>query len=403
MSDFTMEAAVERARRSAVTGDAASLGSQVQGILTLDRDGTAPTRELRMLELVASARLADLAGVDRLLDSLEPLAPSDWRRLHGWLLDAPEMSHAAYADFVRELDRRQRRHHRVPAMRRFTPALAILLAASAISLLLLAWRVSPLPAEESNLLAIEAVLGGRWGALEEALPAAWRNDLNAAAAAVAAHASAQTRGQVTGEVQSLAKAVRDAALSPSGGALARRLIGPMASIDDLRRVADGLAAWSDSPWLHVTAWSDGSAARWQPQGDALFVWRVLLHHAPLGAWMPGWFGADFRVDPLRVPSVRVRPLVREEGARTLQVTIDAGEWPLSTVRVGRHWVPQPLVARWEQDRGSLTPERLNAEVTQRIEAQLAASMRAMTIWVRAWVDGTGPDAPDSSNLPWWVP
>ena len=403
MSDFTLEAAMERARRAAMVGAAADFDAELQGIQTLDRDGSAPMRELRMLELVARARQADLAGVDRILASLEPLAPSDWHRVHGWLIGAPEMAHAAYAEFVRGLDRRQRRRVRVPAMRRITPVLAIALVASAISLLLLAWRLSPLPPEETNLLAIGSVLEARIDALEGAMPAEWASEARAAARALGAHASADAPAKATEAVDRLTKALRDAASSPAAGSLARQLVGPMGSADDLKRLAEGVQAWRGSPWLSIAAWSDGTATAWHPQGDALFAWQVLLRHAPLAAWLPGWFGADFRVDPLQPAAVRVRTVAQEDRSRTLQVQAGSVGWPLPAVRIGRHWTPRTMVDRWSRWQPSLAPDRCDTATAQLVEARMRDGVDAVAAWVQVRSSGQDMPAPDASALPWWVP
>ena len=402
MSDFTLEASFERARRAALAGDPVAFDTELQAIRTLDRYGTAPMRELRMLELVVRARQADLAAVDGLLSSLEPLAPSDWRQLHGWLIGAPEMEHATYAEFVRSLDRR-RRQARMPAARRLTPMLIIALVSSVTALLLLAWRVTPLPATETNRQAIESVLSGRWSDALAALPGAWSDRIGQTCSALAAKASPDMATRTIASVDALSKALEAAADSPLAPSLARQLVGPLGSAEDLRRLARGVQAWRESPWLSVAAWGDGRAASWSPQGEALFAWRTLLRHAPLTAWLPGWFGGDHRVDPLVDSAVSVRDVAREQDACILQVQLGATSWSLTTRRVGRHWVPAGMVDRWSLWQSTLDPATCDAAKTRLAEERLIMGLDAVTAWVNSWIQSSGTPAPALTELPWWVP
>lgn len=403
MSDFTLEASFERARRAAMAGDPAAFDVELQAIRTLDRDGSAPMRELRMLELVTRARQADLTAVDAVLASLEPMAPSDWQRLHGWLVGAPEMEHASYAEFVRSLDRKRRRQTRVPSARRLTPMLAIAMVSSLAALLLLAWRLTPLPAHQTNRQAIEATLSGRWSDAMRALPHAWADRTEQARTALAAHASPEMATRITASMNALDQALDQAADSPRAPSLARQLVGPLGSAQDLRRLARGVKAWRESPWLSMAMWSDDRAADWTPEGDALFAWRTLLRHAPLTAWLPGWFGGDFRVDPLTEPAVSVREVAQEQDARTLRVQVGSSSWPLTTRRVGRHWVPTGMVDRWGLWQVALDPATCDASLARLDEERWIAGLDAVTAWVNSWIQSTGTPAPSLTELPWWVP
>lgn len=403
MSDFTLEAGLERARRAALAGQASAFDAELQAIQTLDRDGSAPMRELRLLELVARARQADLAAVDRVLASLQSLAPSEWRRVHGWLVGAPEMEHEAFADFVRSLDRRLRQRSLGPGARRLTPALAIALAASAAALALLAWRITPLPAEDTNRQAIESVLAGQSKDMESAMPDIWTRRLAETRLAIAAQASPEMAAKTTAAVEALAKALSDAASSPAAGSLARQLMGPLASPNDLTRLAEGVRGWCESPWLSASAWGDGRAMAWSPGGESLLAWRTLLRHAPLTAWLPGWFGGDFRVDPLQDPGVRVRGVAKDQDTRALQVQAGTASWPLTTRRVGRHWVPSGMVDRWTAWQADVDPARWDATRTRNLEERLVAGIEAFTRWIQAWSQGQGTPSPALTDLPWWVP
>lgn len=403
MSEFTMEAAVERARRAALSGQAAAFDSELQAIRTLDRDGTAPMRELRMLELVVRARQANLTAVDETLDALESLAPSEWHQVHSWLVGAPEMEHESFAEFVRSLDRRLRRRTQLPGARRLTPVLTITLVASVTALLLLAWRINPLPAEETNLQVIEGVLTGRFESVEDGLPTAWAAEVMQVRTAIATHASPEMAAKAAASLDALATTLSEAATAPAAGALARQLIGPLAQPSDLKRLAEGVRAWRESPWIAMSAWGDGRAPAWSPGGEALFAWRTLLRHAPLAAWLPGWFGSDFRVDPLQDPGVRVRSVAKDETTRAMKVEAGAVSWPMTARRVGRHWVPSAMVDRWIAWRVDLDPSRCNAAVTRQDEERLVAGVDAVSAWVRSCSRGAGTAAPSSAELPWWVP
>ena len=72
MTTIALQTAIERARATALAGDAAAFTELRRGIATLDRDGEAPVRELHMLGVVAAARLADLPGVAQGLAALQP-------------------------------------------------------------------------------------------------------------------------------------------------------------------------------------------------------------------------------------------------------------------------------------------------------------------------------------------
>lgn len=403
MSDFTLEAAMERARRAALAGQTTAFDVELQAIRTLDRDGTAPMRELRMLELVVRARQADLTAVDGILDALGSLAPSEWHRVHGWLVGAPEMEHESFAEFVRSLDRRLRRRSRLPGARRLTPVLAIALAASATALLLMAWRFTPLPPEETNLQVIEGVLTGRCESVEDGLPAAWVDRLTQVRTAIAPHASPEMATKATASLDALAKALSEACTAPAAGALSRQLIGPLAQPSDLRRLAEGVRGWRESPWIALSAWGDGRALAWSPSGEALFAWRTLLRHVPLAAWLPGWFGGDFRVDPLQDPGVRVRGVAKDETTRAMKVEAGTVSWPVTARRVGRHWVPSAMVDRWIGWQADLDPSRCNAAVTRQDEERLVAGLDAVTAWIQSWSQGAGTPAPARAELPWWVP
>ena len=171
MTNIVIETAVQHARAVALSGAPDQFDQALEAVVTLDRGGDAPLRELRMLAVVAAARRADLTAVEAALQSVGALAPSDWKSLHQWLLAAPEMQHDAYAAFVRDLDRRMRRSTNRSPARRLTAALAVLLVASCLSLLVLAWRVSARDPADQTQSVITGMLDGQPSTVLAGMPA----------------------------------------------------------------------------------------------------------------------------------------------------------------------------------------------------------------------------------------
>jgi len=403
MSRLALEAAIERARREATTGDATRFHVELQAIQTLDRAGQAPTTELRMLELVARARQADTASVDRLLDAMRPIAPSDWRQIRAWLVGAPEMEQPLYADFVRNLDRLVRLRTSPMTASRLTPILGTILVCSAITLAILSWRLSPVPPEDSASAVIRAVLEGDAAEFLDAMPAEWRATVLSAGRALAAGSSEVADSQARASIDELSAALTEASRSTGALPLARQLLGPAGSVADLRRLAEGVKLWGESPWLRMTAWGDGTAVAWRPAGEATLVWRTLLRHAPLGSWLPGWFGVDWRAEALSIPPTTVRLTASDEASRTLDAQVGSASWAITAVPVGHRWIPQAMTIEWPRWRVSLEDITKDLQSSADAEESLIASIDATTSWVRAWSDGETPPAPDDSVLPWWVP
>ncbi|MEY2785678.1 MAG: hypothetical protein RL277_1888, partial [Planctomycetota bacterium] len=347
MTSIALSTALERAREAALVGDPASFTEHLRGIESLDRAGEAPTHELRMLALVAAARRADLHQVETLLEQAGTLPLSEWERVRRWLLAAPEMPIPAYAEFVRSLDRRIRKQTTIPAPRRWTPSLAIVLTGALLSLMVLAWRLSPRSPSQSNALAVRAVLAGDPGIVLEQLPSSWQEPCLQAGRLLAAHDSEAAWKSTEAAVDALIAGLHAASGSRSASRIAETLLGPRASRPDLDRVALGLMQWKAAPWLRVAAWGDPASLDWKPEGDALLAWRTALRHMPLGLWLPGWFSTQWQCEPLRGETVTVLRNSGDGARVTLQIVVGGHEWNAPATRVDRCWPPDALIDEWK--------------------------------------------------------
>lgn len=402
MTSIALQTAIERARVAALSGDPATFAELRRGILSLDRDSTAPVRELRMLGVVAAARLADVGAVETGLAALDPIGPRERSTLRAWLLAAPELELPAYAEFVQSLDRRMRQDMAAPPARRWTPALVIVLGGALLSLLLLGWRLTPASPDRAARDAIMAVLDGDATALADALPASWRGQVRQATGALAMHADPTLARETQAAVEQLAAAIEAAARGPAADAVARTLVGPRADGAMLARLAAGVRAINESGWLDPSAWAS-RAWSWRPEGDALLAHRTLLRHLPLGIWATGWFSAGWRCDPLGTQDVAVHPTASAPDQATVVVHVGLDSWPATLARRDRTWVPRSLLERWAAWQEALDPERCTPERTQSLQRSIIASLRAIAEWVGKAGTPAGSSAPASPEVPWWLP
>ncbi|MGA1266378.1 MAG: hypothetical protein ACO32J_04265 [Phycisphaerales bacterium] len=403
MSALSLESAQATARATALFGDASGFESQMQAVVSLDREGRVDMRSMRMLRVVARARLADLAGVDETLHALDPLSPTEWREILAWLRQAPDMEHPAYSTFVHSLDQRMRRHTGISRWRRLTPMLAVMLVASVASLLVLMWRLAPRDAARDTQASIHAVLHADPQALTTTLPASWVGAIRLAAdtmSSVTAPGSAAAFGPA---LDALALALRDASRSPNAGSLARLLLGPIARAEDLARLAESVTEWKSCPWLDVSQWGRQEAWTWKPSPQGLLAWRCLLRHAPLAAWTPGWFINGWRVDPLDPVDPRVRRAAADDQGITLTVQMGSDAWPIPVIRQGRWWVPPALASRWDAVRASMAPDRLGGEHAASLQSDIVAAIEGVTRWIRDHGEGRSIERPQGLSLTWWVP
>jgi len=402
MSALALESAQATARAMALHGDAAGFESQMQAVLSLDREGRVDMRSMRMLRVVACARLADMVRVEEALAALDPLSPAEWREILTWLRQAPDMEHARYVGFVRTLDRRMQRHAGVSRLRRFTPMLVVMLVASVASLLVLLWRMAPRDAARDAETTMQAVLGADAESLFRTVPAAWVTTLTQAARTAAA-VSPPSPPAAPAALQALSQALVQAAAAPSAAALSRALLGDLARPQDLVRLADAVNTWRDCPWLEVSRWSDRTMWSWRPPAGGELAWRCLLRHAPLAAWMPGWFNAGWRVDPLDPVEPRARRSASDAGEVSLTLQMGSDAWPLVMARNGRWWMPVQSVRRWETVAPRLAAEHFTPDRVASMQTDILEGLQAMTQWIREHSDGRGSAQPDAKALPWWVP
>jgi hypothetical protein len=403
MSALALESAQATARASALHGDAANFESQMQAVVSLDREGRVDMRSMRMVRVVARARLADLAGVDEALAALAPLAPAEWREILAWLRQAPDMEHAAYAAFVRSLDRRMRRDAGVSRWRRLTPMLVVALVASIVSLLVLVWRMAPRNAARDTQSSIRAVLQADAQAVAASLPAPWIAAMQRASDALAQASTSGSAEPCGPALDALSGALRDASRSPDAGQFARLLLGELARSEDLSDLADAVSEWKSCPWLDVSRWGHREAWAWKPSHAGLLAWRCLLRHTPLVAWMPGWFINGWRVDPLDPVDPRVRHAASDERGITLTVQMGSESWPIPVIRQGRWWVPPTLADRWDVLRSSLAPEGLTSERAAALQLDIVSGIEGVTKWIRDHGEGRGTERPQAPSLGWWVP
>jgi hypothetical protein len=375
----------------------------LRGVESLDRTGEASAAELRMLSIVAAARRADLAEVDRVLAQVEPLSGPEWEHLRRWLLAAPEMQFSAYAEFVRSLDRRMRRRVSVPPARRWTPSIVMILLGALLSLGILAWRTSALDPSATNQAAIDAVLRGDATELLGALPSAWRSRLRAARDSLAAQASTEATADVEKAILALADALRAAASSPAAARVAETLIGPRGTPAQLQSLAAGVTEWQHSPWLKLETWSRPDALAWKPSGDALLAWRTALRHMPLGLWLPGWFSAQWQCAPQQDERAMVLRTSGDPARITLQVLLGNREWKTTATRVERFWLPEGLQERWRELNPRLDAARCTAAQSQACQRALAESIRPVAAWIARLTANASEVSPAAAELPWWVP
>lgn len=403
MSAISLAMAVERARESALTGDAAAFEEHLRSVESLDRAGEAPTSELRMLAIVAAARRADLAEVDRLLAPIDPLPAHEWEQLRRWLLGAPEMQFEAYAAFVRSLDRRVRRKVSIPAARRWTPSIVMVLLGALLSLAILAWRTSAVDAAASNRQAMEAVLAGDAATLLDCVPSTWKARLLAAKDLMAANASPEATASVEKALTELSDALRAAAISPGATRVAETLLGPRATPEQLQNLAASVAEWQHSPWLKLESWSKPEALAWKPSGNAQLAWRTALRHMPLGLWLPGWFSTEWQHAPLQDEQVVVLRTSGDPSRITMQVLVGVREWKTTATRVERFWIPEALQDRWRDLDPRLDASRCTAAQSQACQQALAESLRSIAAWVARLTTNSSAIAPPTNEVPWWVP
>ena len=403
MTSISLATAIERARESALTGDPAAFPDHLRGVESLDRAGEAPAAELRMLSIVAAARRADLAEVDRVLAQVEPLSSPEWERIRRWLLAAPEMQFSAYAEFVRSLDRRMRRMVAIPPARRWTPSIVMVLLGALLSLGILAWRTSAIDPSETNQAAIDAVLLGDATELLDALPTAWRSRLLAARDPLAAQASPEATADVEKAILSLAEALRAAAASPAAARVAETLLGPRGTPAQLQSLAAGVTEWQHSPWLKLESWSRPDALAWRPSGDALLAWRTALRHMPLGLWLPGWFSAQWQCAPQQDERAMVLRTSGDPARITLQVLLGTQEWKTTATRVERSWLPEPLQERWRELNPRLDTAQCTAAQSQACQRALAESVRSVAAWIARLTADASEVSPAAAEVSWWVP
>jgi hypothetical protein len=405
MTNIVIETAVQRARAIALSGAPDQFDEALEAVVTLDRGGEAPLRELRMLSVVAAARRADLTAVDAALRSVGALAPSDWKSLHQWLLAAPEMRHDAYAAFVRDLDRRMRRSTKRSPARRLTAALAVLLVASCLSLLVLAWRLSAHDPADQTQMAISGVLDGQPSTVLAAIPGAWADQLRGATRQLSQVPPDQLKAEreaTTAAMQALAKSLQQAASGANAATVAARWIGANATTAQLQQLAAGFKAMQDSPWLDVNRWH-GEGWSWSPDAAGQFAWRTLVRHAPLGVWMPGLFGADWQCDARTSPTVFVHATARNGPTATLLVQLGAKSWHTPMVRIGRDWASAAIAERWPTWQPSLEPAACTPDMARWLQASIAQTANALAAWTDRMAAGQDAPAPPVQDIGWWVP
>lgn len=362
-------------------------------------------RELRMLSVVAAARRADLSAVEGALRSVGALAPSDWKSLHQWLLAAPEMQHDAYAAFVRDLDRRMRRSTNRSPARRLTAALAVLLVASCLSLLVLAWRLSARDPADQTQSVITGVLDGQPETVLAAAPGAWADALRGATRQLTLVSPDQLKAEreaTSAAMAALANSLQQAAGSAHAATVAARWIGPDATTTQVQQLAAGVQAMRESPWLDVTRWNSEGWS-WSPDGAGQFFWRALLRHAPLGVWMPGMFGADWQCDPRTTPSVFVHATARSGPTATLLVQVGASSWHTPMARIGRDWASNALAERWPGWQPSLEPAACTPEMARKLQSSIAQTATSLATWTDRLAAGEDAPAPPVQDIAWWVP
>jgi hypothetical protein len=403
MTPIALATAIERAREAALTGDASTFADHLRGIQALDRDGHAPSQQLHLLAIVAAARCADVGEVDRLLDRAGHLPASEWDRARRWLVGAPEMQLPAYVDFVRSLDRRMRNQVKIPAQRRHTPAIAMILAGSLASLAVLAWRLSPADAADSTRRAIESVLSANATALLEELPSNWRGELAVSGSALATHDTAASWKATEASIDALSKALLGASKAPTAVRIAERLIGPRADAAALERAAKGVGEWRACPWIRVSKWSDPDALAWTPSDDAAFAWRCALRHMPLGVWMPGWFSPSWQCEPLRIDPVAVTRSTSDGTRGTLLVLVGTRDWATPVALEGRRWPSTGVSQRWRELQPALAAERCTAAQAALMQQSMADQVSAVAAWIDRMASGQESPAPPAQEVPWWVP
>jgi hypothetical protein len=403
LTSVALSTAIERARESALRGDPAAFTEHLRGIESLDRAGEAPSHDLRLLALVAAARRADLREVERTLEQAGSLPASEWDRVRRWLLAAPEMPLPAYAEFVRSLDRRMRKQVKVPPSRRWTPSLAIVLVGSLLSLMVLAWRLSPRSPSTSTALAMRAVLAGDPAITMEQLPSTWQDRCLEAARLLAGHDTSAASQATEAAVDAVIAALHAASGGRAANRIAETLLGPRASGSDLDRVALGLMVWKGSPWLRVSAWGDPATLEWTPTGDALLAWRAALRHMPLGLWLPGWFSPRWQCEPLRGETVTVLRNSGDNSRATLQIVVGGQEWNAATTRIDRCWPPDALIDQWESIQQRLDPSRCTAAQALACQQSMADALQGIAAWIQRMAAGAIEPAPSAQEVPWWVP
>jgi hypothetical protein len=403
MTSVSLATAIERARESALTGDAGAFADHLRSVESIDRSGEAPTAELRMLSIVAAARQADLAEVDRLLAKVEPLPAHEWEALRRWLLAAPEMQFDAYADFVRSLDRRIRQRVSIPPARRWTPSIVMVLLGALLSLGILAWRTSMKDPATTTRAAIDAVLQGDPTALLDCLPPEWQDRLLAAKDLLAAQASAEATADIEKALNELSQAIRAAAASPAAGRISETLLGPRGTPQQLNALAASVSEWQHAPWLKLESWSRPDALAWKPSGDARLAWRAALRHMPVGLWLAGWFSAQWQCEPLQEESAVVLRTSGDTRQITLQILVGAHEWKTTASRVNRLWLPEALQDRWLELNPHLDPATCTAARSQDCQKALAESLRSIAAWITRLTTNASEVAPPAKEVPWWVP
>jgi len=343
--------------------------------------------------------------VEAALQSVGALAPSDWKSLHQWLLAAPEMQHDAYAAFVRDLDRRMRRSTNRSPARRLTAALAVLLVASCLSLLVLAWRLSARDPADQTQLAITGVLEGQPNTVLAAMPGAWADQLRVAVRQLSLVPPDQLKAEreaTATAVAALAKSLQQAATGANAATVAARWIGPNATVAQLQQLAAGFKAMQDSPWLDVTRWN-GDGWPWSPDAAGQFAWRTLLRHAPLGVWMPGLFGADWQCDARATPTVFVHATARSGPTATLLVQVGANSWHTPMVRIGRDWASGAIAERWPTWQPSLEPAACTPDIARWLQSSMAQTAASLAAWTDRMAAGQDAPAPPVQDIGWWVP
>ncbi len=403
MTSLVIEAAMERARQIAIGGDATTFENEVQSILSLDRLGEAPVRELRMLAVVAAARRADLEAVDETLASLSPLAPSDWATIHRWMLAAPDMQHETYSDFVRDTDRRMRSTGRIPPAKKWTPVLAALLIVSIVTLLVIGYRLANNDPSQRTHTLLSAVLRGETGTFLSTLPPQWQHSIDLALTELRSHDTAAEAADTLAAIDSLHAALSKAAASHYALHIARQLLSDHATPGDLAVVAQGILNFKDCPWLQVSQWGLPAAWEWKPSSDGERAYGSALRHMPLAVWLPGCVSPIWKLDPMTSPALHVRVTGRTDSTAT--VTVQVGFDPMSTpvMREQGCWLPQRLIERWPVLQAELAPERCTQQRAQEIQQSIARSIYGCAAWIDRLAGGSQEPAPTVSEVAWWVP